>query len=190
MDSINGQLLPHHAGLSGNHRLAKDDTISPGDGGEKPPSGDAPAPDPPSPPPQPPADGFSPFGPGYSIPAYGAATVQATMVGLSEYGRLFSSSPTPPAPQQAGSAAATAVSSVGTWMSGLATGLLYLKGGHELYYGIKGKDEAKIVEGSLDLLIGSATLTSAIPGLAHFGALSTVIFIGVKVLYDAMKTRK
>jgi hypothetical protein len=190
MDSIkNDHTLPLVAGRSEIPRPDKDDAASPGGPPPTPPRGESPAPDPPPPPPLP--DGFTPFGPAYSIPAYGTAALHSTMIGLKEYAHLFTSSTAAPAPAaQPGTAATTAVSSVGTWMSGFATGLLYLKSGHELYYGIKGRNEAKIVEGGLDFLIGSATLTSAIPTLSTFGALSTGILLGVKVMYDALKERK
>ncbi|MGV8123618.1 MAG: hypothetical protein AB2L14_28020 [Candidatus Xenobiia bacterium LiM19] len=78
------------------------------------------------------------------------------------------------------------VSRVGTWMAGFATGLMALKGGMELYSGIKHKNDRSIINGALDLSIGASNALTAVPPLAQFAALTAVLLTGVKILSDTM----
>jgi len=78
------------------------------------------------------------------------------------------------------------VSRVGTWMAGFATGLMALKGGMELYSGIKHKSERGIISGAIDLSIGASNALTAVPSLAQFAALTAVLLTGVKILSDNM----
>lgn len=78
------------------------------------------------------------------------------------------------------------VSRVGTWMAGFATGLMALKGGMELYSGIKHKNDRSIISGALDLSIGASNALTAVPPLAQFAALTAVLLTGVKILSDNM----
>jgi hypothetical protein len=181
------------------------------DGTTPPPGGD---PGSPPSPPQPVHDDYSPSSLGFSIPAYGGTIINSACVGIKAYLRSGATATpatgTAPAANAApaadtsaaaaGTEAATGVgathtggnhlihdvSRVGTWMAGFATGLMTLKGGLELYSGIKHGNERSIISGSLDLSIGAATALTAVPTLAQFAALSAVLLTGVKILSDNM----
>ncbi len=198
----------HHTAVKSSVLLSGKDPGSVKDGTAPPPGGD-PNPPPPNPPPQ--NDDYSPSSLGFSIPAYGGTLINSACVGVKAY--LRSGLTTTPAPATNAAALATDaavtsagtapaegavmphpggnhlihdVSRVGTWMAGFATGIMTLKGGLELYSGIKNKNERNIISGAIDLSIGGCTALTAVPTLAPFAALTAVLLTGVKILSDNM----
>ncbi|MDQ7825408.1 MAG: hypothetical protein RDV48_21585 [Candidatus Eremiobacteraeota bacterium] len=152
-----------------------------------------PQPPPPQPPPQPPPvkTEFSPLGLGYSIPAYSAAAANAIVGGISSHqaAAQVAAPATPGAavpPGAAGVAPESLMGKMAPWMSGFASGMIFLKSGHELYQGIKEGNSLKIISGSLDAVLGVSCLLTAIPALSAYGALTTGVVLGTKILTDAI----